>query len=65
MYRSMPVDKQEKHRFSEDEVRALKELYAESGRLMVWFDLSKKKVFGWFQNRRGRERREERKDNEN
>ena len=25
------MDKQEKHRFSEDELRALKELYVESG----------------------------------
>lgn len=55
-----------RHVFSRDELDALKELYAESGgyptilerrRLMTRFDLPKRKVFVWFQNRRYEEKR--------
>jgi hypothetical protein len=47
-------------------MKALKELYVSSGgyptvlerrSLMVRFGLSREKVFGWFQNRRARERK--------
>jgi hypothetical protein len=53
--------------FTENELTALKELYAKSGgcptvmerrSLMIQFGLSKEKVFGWFQNRRARDKKE-------
>ena len=68
MHGSMPVNK---HGFSENELGALKELYVESGgyptvlerrRLLVRFNLSRKKVYEWFQNRRCRERRKGKED---
>ena len=56
-----------RHGFTENELNALKELYARSGgcptvlerrSLMIQFGLSKEKVFGWFQNRRARDKKE-------
>ncbi|CAB3987111.1 homeobox domain [Paramuricea clavata] len=60
------LDCGKRHGFTLEELKALKDLYASSGgyptvlerrSLMLRFGLSREKVFGWFQNRRAREKR--------